>query len=109
VSTTVAPPEADTDTDVRTKRQPPYAVILHNDDINTCEFVVGVLQKVFGYTLEKCVQLMFEAHHTGRSVIWSGSLEVAELKADQIHACGPDPDTKDRGAEPLRVSLEPLA
>ncbi len=104
-----APPATDTDTDVRTKRQPPYAVILHNDDINTYGFVVEVLQKVFGYTLEKCVQLMLEAHHNGRSVVWSGSLEVAELKADQIQSCGPDPDQKDKGAEPLRVSLEPLA
>jgi ATP-dependent Clp protease adaptor protein ClpS len=104
-----APPETDADTDVRTKRQPPYAVILHNDDVNTCEFVIGVLQKVFNYTMEKCVQLMLEAHHTGRSVVWSGSLEVAELKADQIHSCGPDPDQKGKGAEPLRVSLEPLA
>lgn len=106
---TVAPPQTDTDTDVRTKRQPPYAVILHNDDVNTVVFVVEVLQKVFGYPLEKCVQLMLEAHHNGRSVVWSGTLELAELKADQIHSCGPDPDQKDKGAEPLRVSLEPLA
>ena len=109
MAATVAPPETDTDTDVRTKRQPPYAVILHNDDINTYGFVIGVLQKVFGYPLEKCAKLMLEAHHSGRSLVWSGSLEVAELKADQIHSCGPDPDQKDKGAEPLRVSLEPLA
>ena len=104
-----APPVTDTDTDVRTKRQPPYAVILHNDDINTCEFVILVLQKVFSYELEKCFQLMLEAHNTGRSVVWSGTLELAELKADQIHSCGPDPNQKGKGAEPLRVSLEPLA
>ncbi len=109
MAATVAPPETDTVTDGRPKRQPPYAVILHNDDVNTCEFVIGVLMKVFGYSVEKCVQLMLDAHHSGRSVVWSGSLEVAELKADQIHSCGPDPDQKDKGAEPLRVSLEPLA
>jgi ATP-dependent Clp protease adaptor protein ClpS len=106
---TATPPATDADTDVRTKRQPPYAVILHNDDINTVVFVVEVLQKVFGYPVEKCVQLMLEAHHNGRSVVWTGTLELAELKADQIHSCGPDPDQKDKGAEPLRVSLEPLA
>lgn len=109
MAATVAPPETDTDTEVRVKRQPPYAVILHNDDVNTFGFVVEVLIKVFGYTLEKCVQLMLEAHNTGRSVVWSGTLELAELKADQIHSCGPDPDQKGKGAEPLRVSLEPLA
>ena len=105
---TIAPPEVEYDSEVRTRRQPPYAVILHNDDINTVEFVVGVLQKVFSYPLEKCVQLMLEAHTSGRSVVWSGSLEVAELKADQIHSCGPDPNQKGRGALPLGVTIEPM-
>lgn len=109
MATTVAPPEVDTDTDVQIKRQPPYAVVLHNDDLNTFQFVIEVMLKVFSYPLEKCVQLVLEAHNTGRAVVWSGSLEVAELKADQIHSCGPDPDTKDRGAQPLGVTVEPLA
>jgi ATP-dependent Clp protease adaptor protein ClpS len=94
-------------TETRTRRQPPYAVILHNDDFNGMEFVVNVLRKVFGYTLEKCVELMQEAHEKGRSVVWVGPLEVAELKADQIHSCGPDPAVEK--AEPLRVTVEPTA
>lgn len=91
----------------RTGRQPPYAVLLHNDDENTMDFVIGVLRKVFGYPREKCVMLMMEAHTKGKSVVWCGSLEVAELKADQIHSCGADPERK--GAEPLRVTIEPMA
>lgn len=99
----------DVDTDTRTERQPPYAVVLHNDDLNTMEWVIRVLRKVFGYTVERCVELMLEAHETGRSVVWVGALEVAELKADQIIGCGPDPAAADRGAEPLRVTVEPAA
>jgi ATP-dependent Clp protease adaptor protein ClpS len=99
----------DTDTESQTRRQPPYAVILHNDDINSMQFVVAVLQKVFGYTVEKCIELMFEAHETGRAVVWVGSLEVAELKADQIHSCGADPVQREKGAQPLGVSVEPAA
>src|SRR5687768_5912138 len=72
------------------KRQPPYAVILHNDDVNTVDHVIGVLRKVFNYNRLKAIRLTVEAHKTGRSVVWSGSLEVAELKADQIRSCGPD-------------------
>jgi ATP-dependent Clp protease adaptor protein ClpS len=102
-------PDTDTDTESKTKRQPPYAVILHNDDLNTMEFVIEVLRKVFGYTVEKCVTLMIEAHEKGRSVVWVGALEVAELKADQIRSCGPDPNQKAKGAQPLGVSVEPVA
>jgi ATP-dependent Clp protease adaptor protein ClpS len=99
----------DTDTDADTRRQPPYAVVLHNDDLNGMVFVAAVLRKVFGYTTERCVELMLEAHEKGRSVVWVGTLEVAELKADQILSCGPDPAAAPRGAQPLRVSVEPTA
>jgi ATP-dependent Clp protease adaptor protein ClpS len=99
-------PEQETET--RTRRQPPYAVILHNDDTNSMDFVVMVLRKVFGYTVEKCVELMLEAHKKGKAAVWIGALEVAELKADQIRSCGADPFVK-KGGHPLGVSVEPAA
>ena len=102
-------PDAETESETKTRRQPPYAVILHNDDINSMEFVITVLRKVFGYNVVKCQELMIEAHLKGRSVVWVGALEVAELKADQIRSCGPDPDQKSKGAQPLGVSVEPAA
>jgi ATP-dependent Clp protease adaptor protein ClpS len=92
----------------RPKRQPPYAVILHNDDLNTFEFVIGVLRKVFHYGLTKAFMLTMRAHVSGRTIVWSGVLEVAELKADQIRSCGCDPLRAADGAGPLRVSVEPL-
>ncbi len=107
MATTTAFPELVTDTDTATRRQPPYAVILHNDDINSMDWVILVLRKVFGYTVEKCYDLMIDAHETGCSPVWVGSMEVAELKADQMMSCGADPSAKNRGAEPLRVTVEP--
>ncbi len=98
-----------TNTDTKTKRQPPYAVILHNDQANGFGFVVGVLQKVFGYGKPKALQLTLTAHLRGRSTVWTGCLEVAELKAEQIQACGPDPAQIKAGAQPLGVSIEPLS
>jgi ATP-dependent Clp protease adaptor protein ClpS len=97
------------ETDTRTERQPPYAVVLHNDDVNTMDFVIAVLRVVFGYPVERCIELMLEAHEKGRSVVWVGPLEVAELKADQIKSCGPDPTRRDAGAQPLGVTVEPAA
>jgi ATP-dependent Clp protease adaptor protein ClpS len=95
-------------TEKRPKRQPPYAVILHNDSVNGFGFVVGVLQKVFGYGKPKALRLTLTAHLRGRSTVWSGVLEVAELKAEQIQACGPDPEQRKNGAPSLSVSIEPL-
>jgi ATP-dependent Clp protease adaptor protein ClpS len=92
----------------QTQRQPPYAVILHNDDLNGFDFVIGVLRKVFNYGRLKAFWLTFKVHCAGRGVIWSGTLEVAELKADQVRSCGPDPNGKSRGALPLKVTVEPL-
>ena len=56
-----------------TKQLPPYTVILHNDDFNTVDFVIGVIIKVFHYPVEKAVAHTLEAHQTGRSIVWSGS------------------------------------
>ena len=104
-----AMPVPETESETKTRRQPPYAVILHNDDVNGMDFVIGVLRKVFGYPVEKCFELMLEAHEKGRAVVWVGALEVAELKADQVRSCGPDPAAKAKGAQPLAVTVEPAA
>ena len=88
------------------KQLPPYAVILHNDDFNTFDFVIGVILKVFHYPVEKAIAHTLEAHQSGRTIVWSGSKEVAELKAEQILSCGADPEAKALGAQPLQVSIE---
>jgi ATP-dependent Clp protease adaptor protein ClpS len=73
------------------------------------QFVVQVLRHVFAYPLEQCIRLMLEAHLRGRAIVWTGPLEIAELKAEQIRSFGPDPQQHERTAQPLQVSVEPLA
>jgi ATP-dependent Clp protease adaptor protein ClpS len=75
----------------KTKRQPPYNVILLNDDDHSFDYVIGMLQKLFGYPQEKGYQMAYEVHTTGRVIVMTTTLELAELKRDQIHAFGPDP------------------
>jgi ATP-dependent Clp protease adaptor protein ClpS len=101
-------PDADPRERSKPKRQPPYAVILHNDDLNGMDFVVGVICKVFKYSLLHATWLMLKAHVSGRCIVWTGSQEVAELKAEQLKSCGADPVMKDQGATTLSVSIEPL-
>jgi ATP-dependent Clp protease adaptor protein ClpS len=76
----------------KTKRQPPYHVILLNDDDHSFEYVIRMLQSLFGHPPEKGFQMAFTVHTTGRVVVDTTSKERAELKRDQIHAFGADPD-----------------
>ena len=75
----------------KTKRQPPYNVILHNDDDHSFEYVIAMLQKLFGHPPEKGYLMAWEVHTQGKVIVDTTSLERAELKRDQIHAFGPDP------------------
>lgn len=90
-----------------TRRLPPYHVILENDDHHSMEFVVAVLRKVLGCTLEKAIQLMLEAHNAGRAIIWTGPKEVAELKADQVKSFHEIRERDGAKLGPLGCRIEP--
>jgi ATP-dependent Clp protease adaptor protein ClpS len=84
-------PELDVEAEQRTRRQPPYNVVLLNDDDHSYEYVVLMLLELFGHPVEKGILLAREVDETGRAIVCTTSLERAELKRDQIHAYGPDP------------------
>jgi ATP-dependent Clp protease adaptor protein ClpS len=92
----------------RPKTQPPYAVIVENDDFHTFNYVTEVLQKVLGYDLQKAFMLTVEVDATGQAIVWSGALEVAELKRDQIRGFGPDLYAMKPVTFPLGVRVEKL-
>jgi ATP-dependent Clp protease adaptor protein ClpS len=75
----------------QTKRQPPYNVVLLNDDDHTYQYVIVMLQELFGHPPEKGFQMAEEVDRTGRVIVLTTTKEHAELKQDQIHAYGPDP------------------
>jgi ATP-dependent Clp protease adaptor protein ClpS len=93
--------------ETRTRRVPPYNVILENDDHHSFEFVVDVLRKVLGCPVERAVQLTFEAHTTGRAVIWTGPKEVAELKVEQVQTFNEIRAQDNAKLGPLGCSIEP--
>jgi ATP-dependent Clp protease adaptor protein ClpS len=64
----------------------PWQVIVHNDPVNLMSYVTMVFQRVFGYPREKAERHMLEVHHGGRSILWSGMREPAELYVQQLHA-----------------------
>jgi ATP-dependent Clp protease adaptor protein ClpS len=93
--------------ETKTRRIPPYHVILENDDHHSCEFVVEVLRKALGYSREHALQLMLEAHTKDRAVVWTGPKEVAELKADQIRTFHEIRVSDNAQLGPLGCRIEP--
>ncbi len=78
-------------TEERTKRQPPYHVILINDNDHTYQYVIHMLQALFGHPPETGYEMAKEVDTQGRVIVDTTTRERAELKQDQIHAFGPDP------------------
>ncbi|MGQ0636932.1 MAG: ATP-dependent Clp protease adaptor ClpS [Planctomycetaceae bacterium] len=105
VVTTTRPAPRD---ETRPQKQPPYAVIVENDDLHTFEYVTEGLSKVCGYSREKAHLLAVEIDSQGRAAVWSGTRELAELKRDQIRGLGPDHYGPRPVTFPLGVYVEPL-
>lgn len=66
----------------------PWQVLVWNDPINLMSYVTFVLQKVFGYPLEKAEKLMMDVHTKGKAVVSSGERERAELDVFRLHEHG---------------------
>jgi ATP-dependent Clp protease adaptor protein ClpS len=68
-----APPDRDAETDVQQEEQldemlwvePPYRVLIHNDDVTTFEFVIDMLQKIFRLTYTQAEQVAIATHVVG--------------------------------------------
>src|ERR1700720_888286 len=63
----------------------PWQVVVHNDQVNLMTYGTMVFQRVFGYPREKADHHMLEVHQKGRSILWSGMRERAELYVQQLH------------------------
>jgi ATP-dependent Clp protease adaptor protein ClpS len=72
------------------KRQPPYNVILWNDEDHSYAYVITMMQKLFGHPAEKGYQIAKEVDTQGKAIVLTTTMEHAELKRDQIHAYGKD-------------------
>ena len=63
-----------------------WSVIVHNDPVNLMSYVTLVFRRVFGFPREKAERHMLEVHNQGRSIVWSGAREPAEVYLQQLPA-----------------------
>ena len=66
------------------KRPALYRVILINDDYTPMEFVVEVLESVFGMERNNATRVMLEVHTKGKGICGAFSFEIAETKVAQV-------------------------
>ena len=88
------------------KRQPRYHVVLWNDNDHTYQYVVSMLQKLFGHPSPTGIRMATEVDQKGKAVVLTTTREHAELKRDQIHAFGADKLIR-RSKGAMSASIEP--
>ena len=66
------------------KKPPLYRVVLINDDYTPMEFVVDILETIFGMERTRATQVMLEVHTKGKGVCGVYNYEIAETKVAQV-------------------------
>jgi ATP-dependent Clp protease adaptor protein ClpS len=77
-----------------------YKVFLLNDDFTPMEFVVTLLEKLFGMDREKATRIMLLVHSQGKGVCGIYTYEIAETKVAQVN------EYAQRHQHPLLCSME---
>lgn len=88
------------------KRQPRYHVILWDDDDHSYEYVIMMMRKLFGHSIESGFKIAEEVDSGGKAVCLTTTREHAELKRDQIHSFGRD-HLIERCAGSMSATIEP--
>lgn len=86
--------------------EPPFHVILYDDDEHTYEYVIEMMKNIFGHPDEVGYRLAKEVDDNGRVICATVHKELAELRVEQIRDYGPDPRlAKSKGS--MNASMEP--
>jgi ATP-dependent Clp protease adaptor protein ClpS len=79
--------DVETDVDRLTEEdlEPMYRVLIHNDEVTPMEFVVMILERIFGLTASEAEHVMFTAHFTGLAYVTSLPLNEAKKQVGRAH------------------------
>ncbi len=82
------------------KPPPLYRVVLINDDFTPMEFVVDILESIFGMERTRATQVMLEVHTKGKGICGVFNYEIAETKVAQVMSIA------DQHQHPLLCAME---
>ena len=89
-----------TRTKPKTQRPPLYKVLLLNDDFTPMEFVVHILERLFGMTHAQAIEIMLTVHRKGVAVVGGFSHEIEGTKVAQVM------ELARRQQHPLQCTME---
>ena len=61
-----------------------FAVMLHNDDVTTMDFVVEILVQIFHKSVQEAAALMLDVHENGQAIAGIYSFDIAATKKSQV-------------------------
>lgn len=86
-----------------TAEEPPYRILIHNDDVTTFDFVIRVLQRIFQLSREVAEHIALTAHIKGIALVAVRPKSEAERLVKQAHLAAR------LEGYPLTFTLEPEA
>jgi ATP-dependent Clp protease adaptor protein ClpS len=90
----------------KSRKLPPFNVVLLDDDDHTVDYVVEMLAKLFSYPAEQGGGMVKTLDSSGRVIVMTTHKELAELKRDQILAYGAD-WRLERSSGAMKAVVEP--
>ena len=88
--------EPDVQERARSAAQSQWRTVVHDDPVNTMDYVTWVFHTYFGFPLPLARRRMLEVHTRGRATVSTGARERMEVDVTAMHSYG------------LRATLEPV-
>jgi len=88
---TVTKPGIEIFEDTDEQLEPPFHLILLDDQYHTYQYVVHMLGAIFGYEVEKAFAIACVVESQGQAVLMTGSKDEADRKQHEVHSFGADP------------------
>ncbi len=74
--------------DVLIQETKKHEIVLHNDDVNTFDFVIDSLVSVCDHTLEQAEQCAILVHYKGKCAVKTGEYKDLEPKCSKLLQLG---------------------
>ena len=65
-----------------------HEIVLHNDEVNTFDFVIDSLIRVCEHTLEQAEQCTILVHYKGKCIVKSGTYKDLEPRCSELLRIG---------------------